>query len=105
MITTKKQCPHCQVTLTRFQWSKLWWMSSGLSGRLVQPCSECGTLLRLSSSTLVVGIASVGLVATSVALVVTKRPILLIVALLCALVQLIGALGARVETVSEPVPD
>jgi hypothetical protein len=105
MDTTKKQCPNCKVTLTRFQWSRLWWMSSGLSGRLVQPCTECGTLLRLSSSTLVAGLASVGLLVTSVSLIVTMYPMLLIVALVFALILLVGVLGTRIETVREPVPD
>jgi hypothetical protein len=102
VATMKKQCPNCKVTLTRFQWSKLWWMSSMLSGRLVQPCAECGTLLRLSSMTLVTVIGAIGLLVTSVALVITKYSMLLIVALVCALVVLIGVMGARVETVPDP---
>src|SRR4051812_28470521 len=103
MAGTRKECPNCKITLTQFRWSKLWWMSSVLSGRLVQPCAECGTLLRLSSMTLVTGIASLGLGITSVALVVTKYPVLLIVALLCTVLILVGVLGTRIETVSEPV--
>ena len=106
MAAIKKQCPKCNVTLTQFKWSKLWWMSSILSGRLVQPCSECGTLLRLSSMTLVTGFASFGLLVTSVALVVTRISLLLILALVFALVILVGVLVTRVETVPpEPVTD
>ena len=107
MAATKRQCPNCKVTLTRPEWSKLWWMSSGLSGRLVQPCSECGALLRLSSSTLVVILAAIGLFTTSTALVVTRYRMLLIVALGCALFLLIGVLGTRVETAhyEQPVLD
>jgi hypothetical protein len=107
MATTKRQCPNCKVTLSRPEWSKLWWMSSGLSGRLVAPCNECGTLLRLSSSTLVVVLSAIGLLTTSTALVVTHHRMLLIVALACAMFMLIGVLGTRVETAhyEQPVLD
>ena len=104
MAATKRQCPICKVTLTRPEWSKLWWMSSGLSGRLVAPCSECGTLLRLSSSTLLVVLAAVGLLSTSTALVITHSRMLLIIALVCALILLIGVLGTRVETAAHEHP-
>ena len=30
-----RQCPECGVKLTRYEWSKLWWMSGLMSGRLV----------------------------------------------------------------------
>jgi len=105
MATLKKHCPNCRVTLTQFTWSKFWWMSSVLSGRLVQPCAECGTLLRVSSMMLVTALAVVGLVVTSVALIVTKHPMLLILALVCAVLVLVGLLATRVESVSEPVRD
>jgi hypothetical protein len=105
MARVRKQCPNCKVTLTQFKWSKLWWMSSMLSGRLVQPCAECGTLLRLSSMTLATALASFGLVVTSVALIVTRYPMFLIVALACAVLTLVGALGTRVESVSAGGPD
>jgi hypothetical protein len=48
----RRQCPECHVTLTRYEWSKWWWMSSVMSGRLVQPCSECGAHLRMSAMVL-----------------------------------------------------
>ena len=48
----RRQCPECRVTLTRYEWSKLWWMSSMMSGRLVQPCPDCGARLRMSAMVL-----------------------------------------------------
>jgi hypothetical protein len=78
-------------------------MSSVLSGRLVQPCAECSTLLRLSSMTLVTGVASIGLVVTSVALILTKYLMLLTTALACAVLLLVGVLATRVEKVSDRV--
>src|SRR6476661_571348 len=105
MAKVRKQCPNCKVTLTQFKWSKLWWMSSVLSGRLVQPCAECGALLRLSAMMLVMALSALGLLVTSVALFVTKYPMLLIGALVCAVMILVGALGTKVESVSEGIPD
>jgi len=105
MASIKKHCPKCSVTLTQFKWSRLWWMSSMLSGRLVEPCAECGTLLRLSSMLLVSAIAAVGLVVTSVALIVTKYPMLVIVALACAVLVLVGALtGTAAAASGSPHP-
>lgn len=105
MASIKKHCPKCNVTLTQFSWSRLWWMSSMLSGRLVQPCAECGTLLRFSSMLLVSALASVGLVVASVALIVTKYPMLFIVALVCAVLILVGGLaGTAAAASSSPRP-
>jgi hypothetical protein len=101
MAAIRKQCPDCKVTLMQFRWSKLWWMSSMLSGRLVQPCAECGVLLRLSSMTLFTALASVGFAITSVALIVTRHPMLLIAMLVCAVLILVGALGARVGAAAD----
>jgi CHASE2 domain-containing sensor protein len=78
-------------------------MSSVLSGRLVQPCSECGTLLRLSAMTLVASAGAIGLLITSVSLFLNYSRLLLIVALLLTVVILIGVMGTRVETA--PVAD
>src|SRR4051812_29045691 len=105
MTAAKKHCPNCRVTLTQFRWSKLWWMSSVLSGRLVQPCAECGTQLRLSSMALVTTLAAVGVVVTTAALIVTRQSMWLIVALACAVLVLVGVLGKRVEPASDPIPD
>src|SRR5262245_64269752 len=101
MAAIRRHCPTCHVTLTKFGASRLWWMSSMLSGRLVQPCAECGTLLRLSSMMLVTMLSLVGLVVTSIALIVTRYPLLLIIAIICAVMTLVGALGTKVETVYE----
>jgi len=102
MAMTKRQCPNCNVTLTRYEWSRLWWMSSMMSGRLVQPCSECGTKLRLSSMTLVTGFAALGLIGSSVAVFLTRQPLLLFASLVFAIVILVGVLMTRVETAPEP---
>ena len=106
-MAIRKHCPNCNVTLTltKLGSSRLWWMSSVLSGRLVQPCAECGTLLRLSSMTLVTGLSSIGFVVASVGLVVTRYPMLLIIALSCAVLLLIGLLFTRVERAPGPLPD
>jgi len=61
-----RECPQCGVKLTRYEWSKLWWMSGLMSGRLVQPCAECGTRLRMSSMALVSSAAAIGLIVTAV---------------------------------------
>jgi hypothetical protein len=102
MPTLKKRCPNCKVTLTQFAWSRFWWMSSVLSGRLVQPCAECGTLLRVSSMMLLTAVASVGLVVASIGLIVTKISMLLILVLVCAVLVLVGLLATRVESASDP---
>jgi hypothetical protein len=104
-MATKRQCPKCSVTLTKYEWSRLWWMSSVLSGRLVQPCSECGTKLRLSSMTLVTSAGALGLIGTSVSLFFYRSPVLLIVALVCAVVILFGVLGTRLEVAPQIPPD
>lgn len=98
MATTKKQCPNCHVTLTRYQWSRLWFMSSVLSGRLIQPCAECGTLLRLSAMTLLSSLGALGLLITAAGLFFWYTPILLVLALIFTLVILVGVMGTRVET-------
>jgi hypothetical protein len=85
------------VTLTRYQWSKLWWMSSVMSGRLVEPCAECGSRLRLSSMTLVSSTAAIGLIGTAVAYVFTHSPVLLFSALALLLVILVAMAATRVE--------
>lgn len=95
--TTRKQCPNCHVTLTRYQWSRLWFMSSLLSGRLIQPCHECGTQLRLSAMTVLASLGAFGLLASAVGLFMTYSPWLLICALLSTLTMLIGVLGTRIE--------
>ena len=94
----RKQCPECRVTLTRYEWSRLWWVSAGLSGRLVQPCSECGALLRLSAMRVLSGLGALGLIGTSALMFLQFPPSLtFVLALVCALVMLGGVLGTRVE--------
>ena len=100
LTAIRKQCPNCRVTLTRYQFSKLWFMSSLLSGRLIQPCEECGTQLRLSSMTVLASLGGFGLLASAVGLFRTYSPWLLIFALLFTLITLVAVLGTRVEQVS-----
>ena len=85
------------VKLTRYEWSKLWWMSSLMSGRLVQPCGECGAKLRLSSMTLVSSTAAIGLIAAAVLYLMYQSSILLLVALGLLLVILVATLATRLE--------
>jgi hypothetical protein len=98
----KRQCPNCGVTMTRFQWSKLWWMSSVLTGRMVKPCEECGTLLRLSAMTLLTSVGALALIATSYLIWREDTVVLRIVALACAVLMLVGVLGSRVEVAPTP---
>lgn len=98
----RRECPECRVVLTRYDWSRLWWVSSGLSGRLVQPCHECGTMLRLSAMHLLSVIGALGLLGASAALVMSGRPVLLIAALVSAILMLVGVLGTRVERAARP---
>lgn len=98
----RKQCPNCRVTLTRFQWSKLWFMSSVMSGRLVQPCGECGTLLRMSSMTLLTSLGALGLILTAIGLFRSYTPLMLVLALIFTLIILAGVMGTRVEAVPGP---
>lgn len=94
-----RQCPECGVKLTRYEWSKLWWMSGMMSGRLVQPCGECGVKLRMSSMALVAGVASLGLIVTAGLYLFYQVSWLLFVALAFVLVILIAMLATRLETV------
>ena len=99
MNPTKRQCPECKVTLTRYEWSRLWWVSSGMSGRLVQPCSECGALLRLSGMRLLTGLGALGLLGSSIARFANESQALLVLALVFAIFIFVGVLSTRVEAV------
>jgi hypothetical protein len=98
MTAKSRQCPECNVTLTRYQWSKLWWMSGVMSGRLVQPCAECGARLRMSSMAVVSSTAALGLIITAVSYLFYPSSILLFIALALLLVLLIAMLATRIET-------
>ena len=95
----KRECPECNVTLTRFEKSRLWWLSASMSGRLVQPCSGCGRLLRLSAMHAFTAIGSLGLIALSIARVATDSNVVLALALVCAVMILVGLVSTRVEVV------
>jgi hypothetical protein len=95
----RRQCPDCSVTLTRYEWSRLWWMSSMMSGRLVQPCTECGARLRLSSMALLSTISALGLIGTSIMYLVYRESTLLYIALVLTLLMLVSMLSTRLEKV------
>ena len=100
--TNRRQCPECGIKLTRYEWSKLWWMSGMMSGRLVQPCAECGARLRMSSMAMVSSLAALGIIVTAVAYVWAEpewRWYLLFVALGLLLVILFAMLATRIESV------
>lgn len=96
----KKQCPECHVTLTRYHWSKLWWMSSLMSGRLVRPCAECGARLRLSSMTMISSAASLALIGTAISYLLYPNTLLLLAAIGLLLVILVTMSATRVEVVA-----
>jgi len=106
-----RECPQCGVKLTRYEWSKLWWMSGLMSGRLVQPCHECGARLRMSSMALVASFAALGLIVTSVLYGIYQQKLMLIIALGLLLILLIAMLATRIESVPsltaalEPPPE
>jgi len=102
--TNRRQCPDCSVTLTRYEWSRLWWMSSMMSGRLVQPCTECGARLRLSSMALLSTISALGLTGTSIMYLVYRESTLLYIALVLTLLMLVAMLSTRLEKVPSTVP-
>jgi len=97
--TNRRQCPECGIKLTRYEWSKLWWMSGMMSGRLVRPCTECGAKLRMSSMAAVSSLSSLALIATAILYIFYPWSILLFVALALVLVILIAMLATRLETV------
>jgi hypothetical protein len=104
-MSRMRTCPNCSVSLTRYEWSKLWWMSSVLTGRLVQPCGECGALIRLSALTLLTGVGAVGLIVAAYLLFRYQSVWLLVLALGFAITILIGVLGTRLETVPPPASE
>jgi FtsH-binding integral membrane protein len=72
-----------------------------MSGRLVQPCSACGTMLRLSAMRLFTALGALGLIATSIARSFHESEALLFLALVCAILILVGMIWTRVEAVRQ----
>jgi hypothetical protein len=93
----RRQCPECRVTLTRYEWSRLWWMSSVLSGRLVQPCTECGARLRLSAMVLLSTTSAIGLICTAGIYLFNPVAPLLAIALVLLALMLFSMMSSRVE--------
>jgi hypothetical protein len=94
----RRQCPECHVTLTRYEWSKLWWMSSMMSGRLVQPCPDCGARLRMSAMVLLSTTSSMGLIITALAYVLNPMTMLLGIALVLLALMLFSMMSTRLES-------
>ena len=104
LAKNSRKCPECGVKLTRYEWSKLWWMSGMMSGRLVQPCAECGAKLKMSSMALVSSFAALGLIVTAVLYISYDQPkYLLFVALALLLIILVAMLATRIESVPATV--
>ena len=97
--SNRRQCPECRVTLTRYEWSKLWWMSSIMSGRLVQPCAECGACLRMSAMVLLSTMSAVGLIADAGIYVFDPSTPLLAIALVLLGLMLFSMMTTRLEMV------
>jgi hypothetical protein len=73
-------------------------MSSVMSGRLVQPCSECGARLRLSSMALLSTTSALGLIGTAITYLVYPVAPLLIIALVLLGLMLFAMMATRLET-------
>lgn len=102
--TTRRQCPECRVTLTRYEWSRLWWMSSMMSGRLVQPCHECGARLRLSAMALLSTVSALGILAIAVLYLVYQQHVLLGIAAVLLVLLLISMMRTRIESLPPAAP-
>jgi len=72
-----------------------------MSGRLVQPCSRCGALLRLSAMRTFTALGALGLLATAVARFVSASEALLPMALMFAVLTWIGMAATRVQLVEQ----
>ena len=94
----RRQCPECRVTLTRYEWSKLWWMSSMMSGRLVHPCPDCGARLRMSAMVLLSTLSAIGLIVTAVTYIFNPVTPLLVIALVLLGLSLFSMMLTRLET-------
>ena len=94
----RRQCPECRVTLTRYEWSKLWWMSSMMSGRLVQPCPDCGARLRMSAMVLLSTTSAIGLIVTAATYIYNPMTPLLVIALVLLGLVLFSMMSTRLES-------
>lgn len=99
----RRQCPECRVTLTRYEWSKLWWMSSIMSGRLVQPCTECGARLRMSAMVLLSTVSALGLIGVAGLYLFNPIAPLLTIALVLLGLMLFSMMTTRLE-MAPPTP-
>jgi hypothetical protein len=79
-------------------------MSSMMSGRLVQPCHECGARLRLSSMALLSTVSAIGLITTATLYLFYQQNPFLWIALVLLLLLLVSMLATRLETVPSTSP-
>jgi hypothetical protein len=79
-------------------------MSSMMSGRLVQPCHECGARLRLSAMALLSTVSALGLITAAVLYIVYQQSALLWISLVLLLLLLISLLGTRLESLPPAMP-
>jgi hypothetical protein len=72
-------------------------MSSMMSGRLVQPCPDCGARLRMSAMVLLSTTSAIGLIVTAIAYVYNPLMPLLAIALLLLGLTLFAMMSTRLE--------
>ena len=70
----------------------------------MQPCSECGARLRLSSMALLSTISALGLIGVSVMYLVYREKVLLYIALVLTLLMLVAMLSTRLEKAPSALP-
>ena len=75
-----------------------------MSGRLVQPCSECGAQLRLSAMVLLATTSALGLIGTAVIYVFYPVAYLLAIALVLLALMLFAMMSTRLETAPRGIP-
>jgi uncharacterized membrane protein YdfJ with MMPL/SSD domain len=73
-------------------------MSSMMSGRLVQPCPDCGARLRMSAMVLLSTTSAIGLIVTAIAYVYNPLMPLLAIALLLLGLVLFSLMSTRLES-------
>jgi len=69
-----------------------------MSGRLVQPCHECGATLRLSSMALLSTLSALGLILTAILFLVYQQSALLVIAAVLLVILLISMMRTRIES-------
>jgi hypothetical protein len=73
-------------------------MSSMMSGRLVQPCPDCGARLRMSAMVLLSTTSAIGLIVTAVVYILDPMTELLGIALVLLGLVLFSMMSTRLES-------